>query len=345
MQGWWSKPDNCDKNMTINLQHLPRQALGFLPTPLVELKNLSRYLDGPRIWIKRDDQTGLAFGGNKTRKLEFLVGDALAHGADTLVTGGAAQSNHCRQTAAAAAACGLECHLALGGTAPAMLNGNLLLDQLLGAHIHWCGEQRKGETIPQIVMQLKTEGKTPYVVPYGGSSKIGALGYVDAVRELELQLRTTGQKISHMVFATSSGGTQAGLIVGKKISGFSAKVIGILIEKESAGEQLLADSFCALANDVAAHLGKAADFSAADILLNADYVGGGYGVVGELEREAITLLATQEGILLDPVYTARAMGGLIDLIRRGKFAKSDSVLFWHTGGGPALFAYADKLNP
>lgn len=329
----------------MKISRLPRQTLGFLPTPLVELKRLSRFLRGPRIWIKRDDMTGLAFGGNKTRKLEFLVGDALAQGADTLVTGGAAQSNHCRQTAAAAAMCGIECHLALGGTPPEIANGNLLLDGLLGAHIHWCSEQRKGEQIPRIVAQLQVAGKTPYVVPYGGSSKVGALGYVDAVCELDGQLSTMGEKISHMVFASSSGGTHAGLILGKQISGLDAKIIGILIEKESIGESRLEQTIVTLANDAAAHLGVDTHFQEKDLQLNADYVGGGYGVIGDLEREAIALLATHEGILLDPVYTARAMGGMIDLIRRGEFAQDDNVLFWHTGGGPALFAYAEALAP
>jgi len=332
----------------MKLSKLPRQSLGFLPTPLIELKRLSNFLKGPRIWIKRDDQTGLAFGGNKTRKLEFLVGAALAQGADTLVTGGAAQSNHCRQTAAAAAMCGLECHLALGGAAPAapqIANGNLLLNGLLGAHIHWCGEQRKGEQIPQLVAQLKAAGKSPYVVPYGGSSKVGALGYVDAVRELDTQLNAIGEKISHMVFASSSGGTHAGLILGKQIFGIESNIIGILIEKESAGEVPLEQTIVALANDVAVYLGVDARFSQNDVQLNADYLGGGYGVVGDLEREAIALLASQEGILLDPVYTARAMAGLIDLIRRGEFSPDDNVLFWHTGGGPALFAYANALAP
>jgi D-cysteine desulfhydrase family pyridoxal phosphate-dependent enzyme len=328
----------------MKLSQLPRHSLGFFPTPLSELKNLSWLLKGPRIWIKRDDLTGLAFGGNKTRKLEFLIGDALAQGADTLVTGGAAQSNHCRQTAAAAAMCGLECHLVLGGAPPSVANGNLLLDGILGAHIHWSGELRKGENIPQIVAQLKAAGKSPYVVPYGGSSKVGALGYIEAMRELEQQLAGTGERISHMVFASSSGGTHAGLMVGKHIFNLASNVIGIQTEKESAGELSLEQTILTLANDAAAHLGVEARFSEKDLHLQADYVGGGYGVVGELEREAITLLATREGILLDPVYTARAMGGLIDLIRRDEFAQDDNVLFWHTGGGPALFAYADKLN-
>ncbi len=180
------------------------------------LPALSRHIGGPAIVIKRDDQTGLALGGNKTRKLEYLLGDAIARGADVVVTGGAAQSNHCRQTAAAAAACGMGCHLALGGEAPEVMNGNLLLDELLGATIHWSGENRKGENIPEICRQLEGQGLQPYVIPYGGSNATGAIGYVEAMRELVLQLGSEMNAISHMVFASSSGGTHAGLLLGRR---------------------------------------------------------------------------------------------------------------------------------
>ncbi|MBS1169795.1 MAG: putative Pyridoxal phosphate-dependent deaminase family protein [Burkholderiaceae bacterium] len=325
------------------LQELPRQPLGFLPTPLVELKRLSRFLGGPRIWIKRDDQTGLAFGGNKTRKLEFLLGDALAQGADTLVTGGAAQSNHCRQTAAAAAASGLECHLALGGTAPDEINGNLLLDQLLGAHVHWCGEKRKGEDIPLICERLQAAGRKPYIVPYGGSSAVGALGYAWASQELFAQLAEMGERMSHMVFASSSGGTHAGLLAGRRLCAQECQVVGIRIDQPAADEPDFVETILSLANAVAARLELGATFTPDDVRLRSEYTGAGYGVVGEAEREAVSMLARHEGILLDPVYTGRAMAGLIDLIRQKEFSPRDSVLFWHTGGGPALFAYAEAL--
>ena len=338
MRVWWSMPEPSDK-----LRHLPRQPLGFAPTPLVELKRLSRFLNGPRLWIKRDDQTGLSFGGNKTRKLEFLLGDALAQGADTLVTGGAAQSNHCRQTAAAAAASGLECHLALGGSAPVLANGNLLLDHLLGAQVHWCGERRKGEDIPQIVAQLKAAGRTPYVVPYGGSSAVGALGYVEATRELLAQLSASGERMTQMVFASSSGGTHAGLLVGQRLFNHSCQVIGIRVENDQPDEQPLTETILSLAGDAMALSGIKGRLVEGGVHLRGDFVDGGYGVVSDAEREAISLMARHEGILLDPVYTARAMAGLISMIRGGEFARNESVLFWHTGGGPALFAYADAL--
>ncbi|RUM36877.1 MAG: D-cysteine desulfhydrase family protein [Desulfobulbus sp.] len=322
-----------------------RQPLGFFPTPLVSLNNLSKRLHGPRMLMKRDDQTGLASGGNKTRKLEFLFGEALAMGCDTVITGGAAQSNHCRQTVAAAASCGLQCHLVLGGeparTAP---KGNLLLDDLLGAHIHWTGKYRKGEKIPEIFLNLKEQGCRPYVIPYGGSNATGALGFVDAVAELTEQIKSMSISIDTIVFASSSGGTQAGLMVGRHMVGADFELIGIAIDKGETGEKSFAEHIAAIANDTADLLELETSFSPADIQLYEDYVGKGYGVVGKLEKKAIRIVAETEGILLDPVYTGRAMGGLLDLIDQGKFSPKDTVLFWHTGGLPALFSYAKDLQ-
>ena len=322
---------------------LHRRTLGFFPTPFMPLPALSRHFGGPAIVIKRDDQTGLALGGNKTRKLEYLMGDAIARGADVVVTGGAAQSNHCRQTAAAAAACGMGCHLALGGEELEEVNGNLLLDRLLGAELHWCGEHRKGEDIPEICRRLGERGLTPYVIPYGGSNGIGAIGYAEAVRELALQLGPEAGAISHMVFASSSGGTHAGLLLGKRMYGVAAEVVGICIDKGEAGEELLGEHILQLAGQAADRLGLSQAFSHADLILLDEYTGGGYGVIGDAEREAISLCARLEGILLDPVYTGRAMAGLIDLIRRREFGAGDTVLFWHTGGSPALFASPGEL--
>lgn len=327
-----------------NLEDCPRYPLGFFPTPLVELKRLSKILTGPQIWMKRDDQTGLAMGGNKTRKLEWLLGDALSAGADAIVTGGAAQSNHCRQTAAAAALYNLECHLALGGTAPDIATGNLLLDRLLGARIHWSGEQRKGETIPHICEQLAAEGKHPYVIPYGGSNTIGAAAFVNAACELQEQLAEMSASITHVVIASSSGGTQAGLMVGQRVCRADWHLVGINIDKDRAEEESFAEAILNLANETAAFLELPAQDFTPDLTLRSEYVGAGYGRVGELEQEAIALLAQTEGILLDPVYTGRAMGALIHMIRTGEFRKEDGVLFWHTGGTPALFAYAADLT-
>ena len=321
----------------------PKKRLGFFPTPLVELYRLSEKLHGPRILMKRDDETGLAFGGNKTRKLEFLVGEALEQGFDTLITGGAAQSNHCRQTAAAAAASGLPCHLVLGGHAPDILEGNLLLDYLLGANIHWAGEFRKGETIPEVAENLIKEGRKPYVIPYGGSNATGAAGFVHAVAELRDQLTELNIEVTHVLFASSSGGTQAGLVLGACMFNQQFALIGIGIDKGETGEDSLEEHVMNIANLTAERLGVRTQFSIDDITLKNEYTGEGYGVVGELERQAIRLTAETEGILLDPVYTGRAMGGLIDMIERGEFSARDTVLFWHTGGTPALFPYTTRL--
>lgn len=321
---------------------LERHPLGFWPTPVVELPALSAALGGPPIWMKRDDQTGLALGGNKTRKLEYLLADALAQGADTLVTAGSAQSNHCRQTAAAAAASGLGCHLVLGGAAPDVANGNLLLDHLLGARIHWAGAHRKGEDIPALCERLRADGLQPYAVPYGGSNAVGALGFVEAVRELRAQA-PAGGGFSHVVFPSSSGGTHAGLLAGARHYGLECALVGIRIDKED-DDAPFADTVAALATEVAQALGLDARFAPDALGLVEDYAGT-YGAVGAAEREAIELVARTEGILLDPVYTGRALAGLVDGIRGGRFAPDDRVLFWHTGGTPALFAYADALRP
>lgn len=318
-----------------------RVELGYFPTPVARLERLESLLGGPQIFIKRDDLSGLALGGNKTRKLEYILADALAQGCDAVVTAGAAQSNHCRQTAAAAARLQLECHLVLGGSAPAQAGGNLLLDELLGARIHWAGEHRKGEDIPALCAKLRAAGKNPYPVPYGGSNELGACAFVRALQELEGQLDT--QKLSHIFFASSSGGTHAGLMLGKAICGRDYTIAGINIDKDEAGALPFGRAIVELANRGSRFLGAGVEFGAADLVLEDNYVGEGYGIVGELEREAISLLARHEGILLDPVYTGRAMGAMIDLVRRGRLGREDRVLFWHTGGTPALFAYADRL--
>ncbi|WP_339721219.1 D-cysteine desulfhydrase family protein [uncultured Paraglaciecola sp.] len=326
----------------MHLDQFPKTSLGFFPTPLVELHRLSQALGGPKIFMKRDDLTGLALGGNKTRKLEYILADALKQGCDTIITAGAAQSNHCRQTAAAAAKLNLECHLLLGGEAPQQAQGNLLLDQLFACHIHWTGTNRKGQDIPRIYAQLQTEGKSPYVVPYGGSNELGAVAFIEAVAELQQQNKEA--EFSHVIFASSSGGTHAGLILGKKIYKQTFELIGINIDKEANSGLPFEQQITQLVNSTATLIGLDYAFSLDKLVLNSDYIGDGYGVVGQAEKEAIALTAKYEGILLDPVYTARAMSGLIHHIRSGKLTKDDKVLFWHTGGAPALFAYADDLD-
>jgi D-cysteine desulfhydrase len=324
--------------------NLPKASLGYFPTPLIELTRLSKTLGGPNIYMKRDDNTGLALGGNKTRKLEYIMGDALAKGADTVITAGAIQSNHCRQTAGAAASLGLECHLVLGGKKPEQPQGNLLLDKVYGCHIHWTGENRKGEDIPALVAQLKAEGKKPYVIPYGGSNELGAIAFIEAYKELNAQREALKVDFSHIIFASSSGATHAGLMLGNKILQTYSQIIGINIDKGEMDKVPFDEHIVSLANSTAQYIAADYQFTADDLILNSDYVGDGYGVIGELEKEAIALTAQNEGILLDPVYTGRAMGGLIDMIRTEQIKATDNVLFWHTGGAPALFAYADDLD-
>lgn len=320
----------------MEIKKLPRTKLGFFPTPLYELKKLSDYLKGPRIYIKRDDLTGLAFGGNKTRKLEFLLADAIANRCDTVITGGAEQSNHCRQTAAAAAICGLECHLALGGEEPLLPKGNYLIDKLLGAHIHWTGDFRKGEKIPEINDHLRELGKKPYVIPYGGSNPIGVYGFIEAMNELKKQMDEIKIHFDHIVFASSSGGTHSGIMLGNEIYQVGANLIGIEIDKaEDEGPYI--GRLLNLLNTSSEFCGYKKVFSNDDIILRKEYLGDGYGVVGNLERNAIKLLAAKEGILIDPVYTGRTFGGLIDMIEKKEFLKNEKVLFWHSGGTPAIF--------
>jgi len=295
--------------------------------------------------MKRDDLTGLAFGGNKTRKLEFLVAQALARGADTLVTAGAAQSNHCRQTAAAAARSGLGCDLLLGGTAPAEPEGNLLLDMLLGARIHWAGEERRGEGLDALAEDLAAGGHKPCLIPYGGSSPLGAAGYFSAMEELIPQARAMGESIDAIVFASSSGGTHAGIIAGARALHFGGAVIGVAVEKGEAGGAHFAGRVREIAGETLRLCAGEALPADEVVRLDGRFSGGGYGVVGPAERDAIRLLARLEGILLDPVYTARAMGALIAMVGAGEFARDDTVLFWHTGGAPALFALRTDILP
>ncbi|NCP16245.1 D-cysteine desulfhydrase family protein [bacterium] len=310
---------------------IPRLKFAHLPTPIEILPRLTEALGGPRLLVKRDDQTGLAFGGNKIRKLEFLIADAQTQGAQMLITAGAVQSNHCRQTAAAAARFGFKCILVLTGDPPAQVSGNLLLDHLFGAEIVWAEKSQREVVLQQTFDQAQREGHKPYLVPYGGSNPVGALGYAFAVEEFVGQ----GMDADWIVFASSSGGTQAGLVLGARLFGYKGKILGISVDEP---ERVLQERVVKLASETAEGLGKRIEFSPDEILVNADYNTAGYGVLTEAEREAIHLFARYDGLLLDPVYTGRAAAGMIDLIRKGFFKKDETALFWHTGGTTALFA-------
>ena len=314
------------------MNSIPRLRFAHLPTPVEELPRLSAALGGPKIFIKRDDQTGLAFGGNKTRKLEFLVAEAQAQGARMLISAGAMQSNHCRQTAAAAAKYGMECILVLNGSHSEKPSGNLMLDFLFNADVVWVADRKDRDAVLQHTYETAlAAGNDPYLVPYGGSSPTGALGYAFAVEELMQQ----GLNPDWIVFGTSSGGTHAGLTLGARVFNCPSKILGISIDEPVS---VLKSNVSALASLASEKLGPRIDFTGQDVLANDDYCQAGYGVFGEQEREAIALFAGNEGILLDPVYTGRAAAGMIDMIRRGIISKDETVLFWHTGGQPALFA-------
>ncbi len=310
-----------------------KRALGLFPTPCHPLNNLSKKYN-KNISIKRDDLTGLACGGNKTRKLEYLLGDALQQNIDTIITAGAIQSNHCQQTVAACNKLGLPCHLVLGGEPPKKATGNYFLDKLANATCHFTGNNRKGEDLEKIVASLTAQNLQPYVIPYGGSNAIGALGFVDALEEL----LTQHPHATKIIIATSSAGTQAGLSVGKKLLKWSGDIIGIQIDKTELNHLSFLDQLIKLSNDTAQLINCNVEFSAEDFIVNQDYIGEGYGIVGDAEMNAIKTLARLEGIYVDPIYTGRAFAGFLDLLEKNYFSNEDNIIFWHTGGLPALFS-------
>jgi L-cysteate sulfo-lyase len=328
------------------LSHFPRSVLAHLPTPLEPLIRLHQHIGGPRLYIKRDDCTGLALGGNKTRKAEFLIGAARAAGATVVVSEGGLQSNHVRQTAAAAAKAGLKCHLVLDhhvpiDTAIYRENGNLLLDRVLGAVTHLCAAgETHADVIARLLPRLRAEGEVPYHIPAGGSNEIGALGYAAAALELLQQSKEAGIAIDRVLFATASGGTQAGLVVGMALADATLQVLGIDI----AGE---ADTLAIDIRNVAEACARKLELPRAlrddAFKICRGYAGPGYAIATPGMLEAVQLMARLEGILLDPVYTGKAMAGLIDLIRSGHFAADETIVFIHTGGIPAMFAYADHF--
>ncbi len=322
---------------------LPRVSLAQLPTPLEELPRLRAALGGgcPRLLIKRDDQTGLATGGNKTRKLEFLLGQALAEGADALITPGGPQSNHCRQTAAAAARHGLRCVLVLSGDPLPRhaWNGNLLLDDLLGAEVRWTQGRPRQAVMDETAAELAAQGARPYLIPTGGSVPVGAAAYVAAVEELAAQLARQGERADRIVLVSGSGGTHAGVLVGVKALGLDLRVEGM----NNFAIQDVAGKVRSLAQETADYLGLELAFGPDDFHFYDAAGTHPYATVTAAERDAIRLLARTEGILLDPVYTARAFAQMVAHIRAGAYRAGETVLFWHTGGVPALFAVAGEL--
>jgi L-cysteate sulfo-lyase len=331
----------------MDLSRFPRVRVAHMPTPVEPLDNLSAALGGPKIWIKRDDCTGLATGGNKTRKLEFLVADALEQGADTLITIGATQSNHVRQTAAIAGKFGMRCHILLENRAQSNdasfnENGNVLLDRLYGAEItvHERGSDMKA-IAAALAARLQAEGRKPYVIPVGGSNPIGVLGYVDAAVEADAQFKAMGVTIDQAIHATGSCGTQAGLVLGYAALGGAVPVLGVCVSQPKEVQEA---NVLALVRESEMALGLGLGVGPEAIHANSDYVGEGYGIPTEGMVEAVKLVARTEAILLDPVYSGKAMAGLIDLVRKGAFAQAQNILFWHTGGSAALFGYGAAFD-
>lgn len=330
----------------MHLARFPRLRLAHLPTALEPMERLSSALGGPEIWIKRDDCTGLSTGGNKTRKLEFLMAEAVAKGADVVMTQGATQSNHARQTAAFAARLGLGCHILLedrtGSPDPNYKeNGNVFLDLLHGATI----ERRPGgldmnAELERVADGARAEGRRVYVIPGGGSNPTGALGYANCALELVNDANERGLIIDHIVHATGSAGTQAGLIAGLKAINSGIPLLGIGVRAPRAKQE---ESVFNLAVATAEKLGCPGVVKREDVVANTDYVGQGYGIPTPGGIEAIEMFARLEGILLDPVYSGKGAAGLIDLIRKGTFKKGERIVFLHTGGSAALFGYTSAF--
>lgn len=318
-----------------------RHPLAILPTPLVEASGLSAALGGPRILIKRDDMTGFGFGGNKVRKLEFYLAEALAHGADVLVTGAGPQSNHIRATAAAARVAGMEAVVVMHGSMPTELQGNFLLDRLLGVQTHFTDSPDRSlvdRKIEEVAEELRRAGRRPYAIPRGGASALGALGYVECVREMEAQLAAMNLRPEWIVLATGSCGTQAGLLAGAKIYNMPYRVLGITVSR-SADE--CRERIGRIAREASELIGHPIELSPKDILVREEYIGTGYGLVTPDCAEAIRLVARTEGLFLDPTYTGKGMSGLIGEIRSGRIGKDELVVFLHTGGEPGLFAHPE----
>ena len=331
----------------MHLARFPRIHLAHLPTPLEPLSRLSHELGGPEIWIKRDDCTGLSTGGNKTRKLEFLMAEAEAQGADLIMTQGATQSNHARQTAAFAAKLGVECRLLLedrtGSKDPNYKhNGNVMLDFLHGAtaEMRPAGLDMNAE-LEKVADRYRAEGRKVYTIPGGGSNPTGALGYANCAMELLNQANSRDLRIDHIVHATGSAGTQAGLVVGLQAMNANIPLLGVSVR---APKQKQEENVYALAQQTAEKLGCPGVVRREDVVANSDYVGEGYGLPAPSTLEAISMFAELDGILLDPVYSGKGAAGLIDLIRQGHFQKGQRVVFLHTGGSAALFGYLGSFD-
>ena len=331
--------------MAKKLSEFPSVPLCHQPTPLEFMPRMSESLGGPRLWIKRDDCTGLATGGNKTRKLEFLIADAIENGADMVVTQGAVQSNHVRQTAAAACKFGLDCHALLERRVPDRANdyettGNVLFDQMFGTSLEFrpAGLDMNAEAMA-VTEKLAAAGRKPYFIPGGGSNEIGALGYVSCAYELLDQIKANNLDVGWIVLATGSAGTHAGMLAGLHAAGSTIPVMGISVrqpeEKQIAAVHKLAVLTSAQLTDTPLGVEK--------VIVDDGYVGAGYGQPTQGTLDAINLIARREGLLFDPVYSGKGLAGMIGLAGQNFFESDKDVIFLHTGGAAALFAYCNQL--
>jgi L-cysteate sulfo-lyase len=331
----------------MKLTQFPRVHITHGPTPLEFMPRLTEALGGPNLYIKRDDCTGLGSGGNKTRKLEFLMADAVKHGADTIITQGATQSNHARQTVAIAVKMGMKCEILLEDRTGFKVenykkSGNVFLDHLYGARVQELpGGSDMNAAMSAVAEELRADGRKPYIIPGGGSNPIGALGYVTCALEMVNQFNTQDLRVDCVVHATGSAGTQAGLVVGLEGTRSQIPVLGIGVR---AAREAQETNVYNLAVKTAELLGVPGSVKRESVMANCDYVGGGYGVPTPGMVEAVTLMARLEGVLLDPVYSGKGMAGLIDLCRKGHFKKGENVVFLHTGGAVALYGYMDAFG-
>ncbi|HOA71419.1 MAG: D-cysteine desulfhydrase family protein [Bacillota bacterium] len=327
----------------MDLSRFKRLGLFQRPTPLEELPRLQQALGcKPRIFVKRDDLTQSGLGGNKNRKLDFLMADALAQDSDVIITLGGVQSNHCRQTAAVATKLGLECHLILQGEEPAVRQGNLLYNTILGVNIHFVPEDGDmNQAAQDLVAELKEQGRKPYLIPVGGSTPLGALGYVESTMEVIEQAKELGVSFGHAFLATGSAGTQAGAEVASRELYPAMKIHGVSVSRDSEPQK---KSVAEMTNRVYALLGIEKTVTPDDIIVHDEYYGEKYAVPTQAGNDAIRLVAQTEAILLDPVYTGKAMSGMLDLLRKGQLDDAEAVLFFHTGGYPAVFAFAEYFQ-
>ncbi len=328
------------------LSRFPRVPLAHLPTPLELMPRLSEHFGGPDIYVKRDDCTGLGTGGNKTRKLEFVMADAVANNADVVITQGAVQSNHARQTAAAASKLGIDCEVVfenrVATPSDAYLNsGNVLLDRIFGANLRSVDKGTDMDAaMEEVAEELRGQGRTPYIIPGGASNRIGALGYVACGLELISQANDRGIVFDHVLHATGSAGTQAGLVTGLKAMHANVPLTGIGVNEPRDVQE---EKVYKLALETAEYLGTPGIIQREDIVANCDYVGDGYGIPTKAMNDAIMLAARLEGLLFDPVYSGKGLAGMFDLIEKGHFKDTRNIVFIHTGGVAGLFAYVDQL--